>query len=159
MKQLYVFTVFFAALILVQGCIKTQDERGYLSRFAKFDQIIIGTSDKEYVYRLLGSPSTRSMLDEEAWFYISTKSETIAFATPDIVEQDIHKITFNKEGVVTKLENLTEMDAREIEFADDVTPTEGNDFTVLQQLLGNFGRFNNEATGSGSLSRGQNPGR
>ena len=35
-------------------------------------------------------------------------------------------------------------DGRTIAYVDRTTPTEGNELTLIQQLLGNLGRFNPE---------------
>jgi len=44
--------------------------------------------------------------------------------------------------VVDTVKKQTDEDARAINIAEDETPTEGNEVTIMEQLLGNMGRFN-----------------
>lgn len=124
------------------GCVKTVEDRGYVTRFSDFDTVKIGESTKAEVQQKLGTPSTKSNFGEEVWYYISTRSEHVAFITPKIVGQDVHVVAFDAGGVVSRVEKRGLEDARRIDFADDVTPTEGNELGAIEQLLGNLGRFN-----------------
>jgi outer membrane protein assembly factor BamE (lipoprotein component of BamABCDE complex) len=131
---------------LLQGCIKTTEDRGYVSRFSAFDKIAQGTSSKEDVKRILGSPSTVSDYGKETWYYISTTSESVAFADPKLVDQKVWFVRFSDAGVVEDTGSYSINDARAIKFAKDYTPTEGNDFSVTEQLLGNLGKYNPKDT-------------
>ncbi len=137
---------FFCALVLpvlaVTGCIKTTEERGYVNKFTKWADVQKGVSTREDVTRLMGSPSTQSTYGKETWYYISTTAESVAFASPTLVDQNVLYVTFSDAGVVETTGKYSINDARDIAFAKDQTTTEGNDFTVTQQLLGNLGRFN-----------------
>ena len=49
---------------------------------------------------------------------------------------------FNDKNTVTKITTLTEEDQNTVEHNQEKTPTAGQEIGILQQLLGNIGRFN-----------------
>ena len=51
-------------------------------------------------------------------------------------------VHFDGRGIVTAVEALGLDDSRTIEHVERTTPTAGNDLTFIDQLVGNFGRFN-----------------
>ena len=50
-------------------------------------------------------------------------------------------VAFDGNGRVSGTRTYTLADARDVDPVDRVTPTEGRELTLLQQLLGNIGRF------------------
>ena len=116
----------------------------------KIAKIAPGYSTKKSVQVQLGSPSTKSFYGDEAWFYMFSQKESIAFLKPKLVKQEVVKISFNNNGVVKDIQRYNKDDARVVAFSKDKTPTEGDDLTIVQQLLGNVGRFNPDAIGGPS---------
>jgi len=62
-------------------------------------------------------------------------------------------IHFDPSGVVEDVKVYGPDDARQVKLVDRTTPTAGKEITVLQQLLGNVGRFNT-APGAGPVVPG-----
>jgi outer membrane protein assembly factor BamE (lipoprotein component of BamABCDE complex) len=106
-------------------------------------QINPGVDDKNRVTQLLGSPSTMSAFQDSTWYYISRRTEQHAFFDPNVVEQEVLAISFNQSNIVEDMKIYGLENGRMVEMNDKVTPTFGNDLTLMQQLLGNLGRFNN----------------
>ncbi len=104
-------------------------------------EIVPGEINREEVAEILGSPSTIAAFDEETWLYISQQTETLAFLPLEITDQKIVVIKFDKEGVVSEVKQLGLEASQDVKPVERTTPTHGNEFTVLDQLLGNFGRF------------------
>ena len=141
-KLITTFICIFIAVSL-PSCGKVVQTRGYVTEFSRFGEIQIGKTSKEETLRLLGSPSTKSSFDNERWYYIGTKVKEAAFATPELVDQDVVLIAFDSNGIVEKIERTSStQNNRNIIFADESTPTEGHEIGVVEQLLGNLGRFN-----------------
>ena len=59
-----------------------------------------------------------------------------------VVAQDVVAIEFDDQGLVNRIDRHDLNGAREIDLVDRETPTAGNELTVLEQFLGNIGRFN-----------------
>src|SRR3989338_7315569 len=70
-----------------------------MSASADLDKLQAGSS-KEQVRTVVGSPSTVSTVDGEAWYYISSKFETVAFYAPEEVERTVAAVYFDKTDVV-----------------------------------------------------------
>lgn len=128
-------------IFALTGCIKNEENRGYITEFSHVEQINKGDS-KDAVVNVLGSPSSTSTFGKETWYYIGMKMQTQAFKDPKMVNKDIIAITFNDRGLVDSVERNKAEGGKEVDIAKDITPTSGNHVGVVEQLLGNLGRFN-----------------
>lgn len=132
-------------LALVAGaCTARIDQRG---NKPDEDQVVLinpGVDDKNRVAELIGTPSSISTFNDRTWYYISKRTETLAFFDPEVVDQEVLAISFDDNGVVDNMRIYGPEDGRTIAYVDRTTPTEGNELTLMQQLLGNLGRFNPE---------------
>ena len=105
-----------------------------------------GQSDKTDVESKLGTPSTVGTFNDEVWYYMSETRSQKAFLDPKIVERKIVAVTFDERERVEDIFTYTEKDGQEIEIVSRVTPTAGNELTILQQLFGNLGRFSSSGS-------------
>lgn len=131
-----------AAIFALTACSARVDTRGNLPDPDVVAQITPGEDDRNTVIETLGSPSTTAVFDEEVWYYISQRTETLAFFAPKVVERQVLIVHFDERGIVTAIEALGLDDSRTIEHVERTTPTAGNELTFIDQLVGNFGRFN-----------------
>lgn len=129
-------------LSFLSGCVKNEYANGYSFDEAQLVKLVDEKSGKGRVKSLLGSPSSRSDFGEETWYYIHRQYENIAFFEKELVSQDIIAVRFDESDRVVSIKQYNEQNAREIAVADDITPTEGHDLNIIEQLLGNLGRFN-----------------
>jgi len=95
----------------------------------------------------MGSPSTVSTVDGEAWYYISSKFETVAFYQPEEIERTVAAVYFDKTEAVQQIAYYGLEDGQIVNFVDRKTPTRGKELTILGQLFGNLGRFNSQSSG------------
>ena len=94
---------------------------------------------------MLGVPSTYSDFGVDTWFYMNSQTKTVAFFEKELIKRRIIFIKFSPEGTVESIEKLSERDQIEISLVDKETATSGHRVTLLQQLLGNVGRFNSQS--------------
>lgn len=96
------------------------------------------------VMRILGTPSSTAIFDDTVWYYVGMRTEQSAFLDPEVKEKRVVALYFNEEGI---LQNVSEIDHEgyDVPLTDRKTPTTGQNITVLQQLLGNIGKFNPQA--------------
>ncbi len=106
-------------------------------------QIKPGVTDKQSVTRLLGSPSSIAVFNNDTWYYIGRKTKDIAFLKPEVLAQEVVAIHFNKKGVVTAIDRKNLKNAQAMTPNPNTTPAQGRKFTFLEQLIGNFGKFDN----------------
>lgn len=103
-------------------------------------------SSREQVLLSLGTPSTTATFDNEVFYYISQKRQRpVAFMKPQLVDQSILAVYFDKDGVVTQLANYKMQDGKVFDTISRTTPTGGKDTTFLGQLLSGGGGAKNAA--------------
>jgi outer membrane protein assembly factor BamE (lipoprotein component of BamABCDE complex) len=134
-----------AVLGLVAGaaaCTSQISNHGHRLDAAALAQIEPGQSSQQDVIQLLGSPSSLATFDDRTWYYVSQRTESHTFYYRTVVAQDVVAIAFDDQGVVSRINRHDLNGAREIDVVDRETPTAGNELSVLEQFLGNIGRFN-----------------
>ena len=133
-----------ALAVTAAACAPRIDQRGNKPDEEQVVQINPGVDDKNRVAELIGTPSAISTFDDRTWYYISKRTETTAFFEPEVTDQEVLAINFDADGIVQNMRVYGQEDGRTIAYVDRTTPTEGNELTLIQQLLGNLGRFNPE---------------
>lgn len=145
-----------AAASLV-ACAPTVDQRGNLPDPEKVAQIHPGTTTREQVAQLLGTPSSTGVFNDRNWYYISRRTKQVAFLDPDVLDQQVYIVNFDDKGVVRGVDHKDLRDGRDIEPAPGATPAPGRELTFVEQVLGNIGRFNKGGSsegGTGSSASG-----
>ena len=125
------------------GCAPTIQQEGNVPDADQVVQINPGIDDKNRVTQLLGSPSSVSAFQDRTWYYISRRTEQTAFFDPQVVEQEVLAVSFDSQNIVQDMKVYGLEDGRMVAMVARTTPTHGNDLTIVQQILGNLGRFNN----------------
>ncbi|MDH5748675.1 MAG: outer membrane protein assembly factor BamE [Rhodospirillales bacterium] len=133
-----------ALVVVLAACAPRIEMRGNLPDLDRISEIKPGEQSRQEVSETLGSPSNVNLFDKEVWYYISERTETLAFLAPEIQERKIVAISFDEKGVVSDVKTYGLEKGRNIVPVDRETPTSGNEMTFIQQLFGNFGRFNKE---------------
>jgi outer membrane protein assembly factor BamE (lipoprotein component of BamABCDE complex) len=147
-----------AMLALSLGaCNVPADPRGNLPSAEQLKEIQPGVSDKPTVTRVLGSPSSVAAFDSDTWYYISQKTKAVAFFKPDLLDQEVLAIAFDKQGIVREVRHRGMDDRVAVIPNPKATPAPGREFTLWEQLIGNFGRFSGTSPSS-SGNTGGNPG-
>ncbi|MGE3714708.1 MAG: outer membrane protein assembly factor BamE, partial [Alphaproteobacteria bacterium] len=139
-----VTAIWLAALLAVAGCSPKIENRGYVRDGTISEMIVAGRDSKDDVITVLGSPSSHSTFGPETWYYITTRKETTAFLAPEVVEQDVVRITFDDMGMVSNVEGYNLSNSQDIDVSSRETPTEGHELSFIEQLMGNIGRFNKD---------------
>lgn len=137
------FLSLICILMLANGlfaCTGNVRQHGYMQNTSDVEMIKPGTTTKKQVKKLLGSPTTVSQPDGQNWYYVSKKVAQFAFLSPDRLEDEIIQIQFNAQDVVEAVEKKS-FSKEEIAAVPETTPTHGNEMSVIEQLLGNIGRF------------------
>ena len=115
---------------------------GFIPDDELVQQIETGQHDRTYVEELLGSPSSVANFDGETWYYITRRTETLAFFEPKVKDQRVLAISFDlATGTVQTVETYGLADGRLIQLVERETPTRGRQLGFFEQLFGNVGRF------------------
>jgi outer membrane protein assembly factor BamE (lipoprotein component of BamABCDE complex) len=142
-----------AAALAAVACQPTVDYRGYQARSGDLAKVQVGMPKVE-VEALLGSPSTTASvaLQGDSYYYISSRVEQTAFLNPVETERQVFAVRFDANDQVVSFANYGIEDGQVVDFSTRKTPTKGKELTIVQQLLGNVGRF--KGPGRTSSSQG-----
>jgi outer membrane protein assembly factor BamE (lipoprotein component of BamABCDE complex) len=132
--------------LVASACSGKFDARGNEPDPDKVLAVHPGIDSRQQVAQLLGTPSTTSTFDPNTWYYISKRTEQYAFFDPDIIDQEVLVVKFDDGGLVSDMYIYGVEDGRIVEPVERTTPTYGQELTLMQQLIGNFGRFNTSDT-------------
>jgi len=130
------------------ACVPNVDQRGNLPERDKLAEIHPGSTTKDQVLKILGTPSSTGIFDDKRWYYISRKTKQVAFLDPDVLDQQVYIVNFNGSGVVQSVDHRGMKDGRDIAMAPGATPAPGRELTFIEQILGNIGRFNRSTPAS-----------
>lgn len=133
------------AVFVLGACEARVGTRGNLPDPDLVAQLETGETRRNEVTQLLGSPSTIALFDFETWIYISERTETTAFFAPEVIDRKVLVVQFDEQGTLSSIQGLGLEDSHDIEPIERTTPTAGNEVTILDQILGNIGRFNTPA--------------
>ncbi len=153
-QKLSKFVIAGFAVIAVTACSPRIATRGNLPDPDLLANIEVGRVNKRDVVELIGSPSSTEPFKGESWYYISERTETRAFFEPTVLERKVIIIRFDAKGIVKEMKTLGLKDGRDIAMVDRVTPTAGNEMTILKQLFGNVGRFEGSGGSTGTILDG-----
>jgi outer membrane protein assembly factor BamE (lipoprotein component of BamABCDE complex) len=138
--------------VVIAGCATDVEQRGKLPPQDKLTEIHPGTTTKDEVTKILGSPSSTSVFNDKTWYYISRRTGQFAFLDPSVLDQQVYIINFNDQGVVQTIDHKDLDDGKEITPVAKATPAPGRELSFLEQVIGNLGKFNSGAGGTGGGS-------
>lgn len=134
--------VLLVVAVVMTACQPTVEMHGHRLDDDAVARIRPGSSSRGDVAAMLGSPSTRASFDDRTWYYVGRRIEEQTFFNRDLEAQDVLRVRFDERGIVERVERFELADARQVDPVDDATPTGGNELNVIEQFIGNIGRFN-----------------
>jgi outer membrane protein assembly factor BamE (lipoprotein component of BamABCDE complex) len=147
-----------AAAAALVSCSPSVEQRGNLPNPDKMAEIHAGSTTKDEVAKLLGTPSSVSIFNnDKSWYYISRRTAQTAFFEPDVLDQQVYVVNFDDQGVVKAVDHKVLEDGKEITPVARATPAPGRELSFLEQLIGNLGKFNSTAGSSAGSGGGSGP--
>lgn len=135
--------LFLCAVLATTACTPTRHVRGNMVEDFRLAEVQTGVDTQSEVLRKLGSPTTKAPFDDNVWYYIGQQTAKKGILDPEVEKERIVVVFFDQAGVVSRVEDV-DPHRMDIPYVREKTPTSGNEITVMQQLLGNLGRFNKE---------------
>lgn len=128
------------------GCVAQVDTHGERVDPDRLSAIHPGVQRRDDVAELLGSPSSTAVFGDETWYYIGDVVETRSIFDRDVVSREVVIIRFDQSGVVKDVDMFGMERGKEVELVERQTPSFGESVNIIQQLLGNLGKFNRPET-------------
>jgi outer membrane protein assembly factor BamE (lipoprotein component of BamABCDE complex) len=135
------------AAFIGTGCASEVNLRGNAPDLEQLAVIKPGAQSREQVIQLLGSPTSVGTFDKSVIYYISQRIQTVTYHAPKVLSRQVVEITFDKSDRVAAVKTYDLKDGKKVKVVERTTPTPGRQFTLIQQLLGNLGRFENPNKG------------
>jgi outer membrane protein assembly factor BamE (lipoprotein component of BamABCDE complex) len=136
-----------AILIVVAGlaaCSPVYRNHGYAPAEDELALIEVGTDTKQSVGEKIGRPSAAGLLNDDGWFYVQSRYLHRGPREPKEIERQVVVITFSESGAVENIGRFGLEDGKVVEISRRVTETNIKGITLIQQLLGSFGRIRAE---------------
>ncbi len=140
-------TALAATCVLAMGCSPQVATRGNMVEEDRLAEVRVGFATQDDVAQILGTPTTTATFDSSVWYYIGQRTEQTAFFRPEVTDRKVITVRFDRGGRVSEIEESDLSAAREVDIVDRETPTGGRELGILEQLLGNIGRFRPPGTG------------
>lgn len=135
------------------ACTPVNATRGNLLEQSDMQEIVAGQDSRDEVIRKVGSPTTISPFNDNVWYYLGQKTKKVGVFDPKVTEEKIVVVTFGQDGLVDSVKQRQE-GREDVPIVERKTPTSGNDFTFMQQMLGNLGKFNKQDTTNAASTAG-----
>ncbi len=133
-----------AALLLVAAvaaCSPVYRNHGYVPAEDELSLVEVGVDSREAVGEKIGRPSTSGLLNDDGWYYVQSRYRHIGPREPKEIERQVLAVTFNEAGIVENIARFGLEDGKVVEISRRVTETNVKGLTLIQQLLGSFGRL------------------
>jgi outer membrane protein assembly factor BamE (lipoprotein component of BamABCDE complex) len=145
-----------SGMTLVASCATSVEQRGNLPTQDRIAEVHPGSTTKDEVIKILGSPSSVSIFNDKSWYYISRRTEQFSFFDPNVIDQQVYVVNFDNQDVVKAVDHKGLDDGKEVIPVARATPAPGRELSFLEQLIGNLGKFNSPAGGrsGGGVSTG-----
>lgn len=108
--------------------------------------VVPGQDNRESVRSKLGSPSAREVAGDAVWIYVSSTTESVLGSRPKVVGRRVLALEFDSDGKLAFIREYGEEDGILVAINQRTTPTAGRQLNLIQQLLGNVGRFEGSGT-------------
>jgi outer membrane protein assembly factor BamE (lipoprotein component of BamABCDE complex) len=115
--------------------------RGNHPEADQLKELVPGTSTKQDVTALIGSPTAHATFDDNTWLYIGERTQKRVGEVPAVVGQKVVIVTFNDAGVLQHIDEKDQADALPVSVIARTTPSPGTEASFLQQVFGNIGKF------------------
>ncbi len=142
-KFLCLFVSLTLLVFALPACTPQVATRGNLVSDDSLHEIKPGIDTRDDVVGKIGSPTTIAPFDENTWYYMGQRTEKKGILDPELTKERVVIVRFTPEGVVDRVAER-QGGREEIPIVQRTTPTSGNDFTFIQQMLGNLGKFNSQ---------------
>lgn len=126
---------------LIAACTTITRNHGYIPAEDELAQIVVGKDDRESVAAKIGRPSAQGLLNEEGWYYVQSRFETLGPREPKEVERQVLAVTFAPNGTVKNVARYGLEHGRVIELSRRVTESNIKSIGFIRQLMGSIGQM------------------
>ena len=137
MKKIFNLIVLF---LFISSCTlnKVIKHHGVHFLEKKSEKLVIGKTNKNDIFELLGPPSTKGSFDEELWIYmeIQTSSSKISkLGKKKLLKNNILLLDIDNRGILSKSFFIDKDKMNEIKFSEDTTQMSYSKNSFIYEFL------------------------
>ena len=149
---MYKFFFFIITLVILSNCSikKAVNHHGVHFLEKKQENLIINTSNKNDVTKILGTPLTKSKFDNDLWIYIERKesnSGLLKLGKSQLIKNDVLIIEIDNYGILLNKTFYNMDDMNNIKFVDATTSTEFKKNSFIYNFLSSMRQKINDPLG------------
>ncbi len=115
--------ILFISITILSSCQLKEPIKGHGINFLenRSEKIYLKKSNKNDVIEVLGNPHTKSITDENLWFYFDRKlsgGSIVNFGEMDLLENNVLVLNFDKYGIVIQKEFYSKEDMKKIKYSE-----------------------------------------
>ena len=136
-KNIFLLLFIFIFLINCQLQEPTKNH-GILFLENRSAQLKLNVNNKNDVLKLIGSPHTKSISNEDSWIYIErilTKGAYHKLGQTVVKTNNVLVLTFDKYGILKKKDLLNKDDIKNLKFSQKITENNLSKKSFVQNLL------------------------
>ena len=139
--RITLLTMCLLGALAISACSDVGSTHGQVLQTATIEDVRPGLATKQDIQAKLGSPTSTAAFDTSTWYYISQVRIRRSFFNPVTAQQRVLVLHFDGNDVLDRISMLDEDQSEEVTLVSRQTPTAGHKLSILEQLLGNVGRF------------------
>lgn len=116
--------------------------RGNMIDNVDYAQLQPGSSTRADVTSIIGTPTVHASFDDNTWIYVGEVTRPTIAGFPAITRQQVVVLNFDNAGTLRTVRRLTGKEAVRVAMVSRTTPSPGSEASILQQIIGNVGRYN-----------------
>jgi len=134
--------------LALTACTPVVATRGNLISDVKFEAVQAKASKRADVVSAWGPPTVQSSFDPGTWYYIGETTSQRGIYAPEVTKRRIVRVKFDSKDndTVAAIDDIDPALAKDIALVDRTTPSAGREYTFLQQMIGNIGKYNVDTT-------------
>ena len=137
MKKIFNLIVLF---LFISSCTlnKVIKHHGVHFLEKKSEKLVIGKTNKNDIFELLGPPSTKGSFDEELWIYIeiqTSSSKLSKLGKKKLLKNNILLLDINNRGILSKSIFIDKDKMNEIKFSEDTTQMSYSKNSFIYEFL------------------------
>ncbi len=134
-------TAFLLLILIFTGC-TTIEKKGYNFELSDSHLIREGVSNQDMIIKLMGSPTfiTDDSGQKELWIYFSEDVKKFLFFKPKILERKIMVISFDQNGISSKINYYDLNNQTNLSFESDYTKVQSTKQGFWSQIFDNIGQ-------------------
>lgn len=136
--------LFIILLIPLTGC-KMMHTHGNFIDENTIHKIKETHPTKNELINLIGTPILMPNNSDDTWYYVYRLMSKRAWLQPEVMQQIIVKIQFDKDNIVQDIELIENMQNEHIAIINDKTKTLGKEENSINTFIKNIGRFNKKS--------------